>query len=198
MSAFQDRLLALYEERPRFRATRQAHATRSSHLCSRLERPINLAHLVPTGASDSVGHFTCYLRLVRRLLNYATAIGYGLDDEQFARRWPATHIVGKDILRFHAVIWPAMLMAAGVDVPEHVFAHGWLLVGGEKMSKVKLTGIAPNEITDTFGGDAVSVLLHASHLVWPRRLVQLGEPARTLPRRAREWLRQPGKPRARH
>ena len=88
------------------------------------------------------------------LLNYATAVGYGSDPEQFARRWPAYHVVGKDILRFHAVIWPAMLMAAGVDVPRGVFAHGWLLVGGEKMSKSKLTGIAPTEITDVFGSDA--------------------------------------------
>jgi methionyl-tRNA synthetase len=88
------------------------------------------------------------------LLNYITAVGYGVDDEQFARRWPAVHIVGKDIARFHAVIWPAMLMAAGVQVPRAVFGHGWLLVGGEKMSKSKLTGIAPNEITDTFGSDA--------------------------------------------
>ena len=91
---------------------------------------------------------------VDALLNYATAIGYGEDPEQFARRWPAYHVVGKDILRFHAVIWPAMLMAAGVDVPRGVFAHGWLLVGGEKMSKSKLTGIAPTEITDVFGSDA--------------------------------------------
>lgn len=91
---------------------------------------------------------------VDALLNYATAVGYGSDPEQFARRWPAYHVVGKDILRFHAVIWPAMLMAAGVDVPRGVFAHGWLLVGGEKMSKSKLTGIAPTEITDVFGSDA--------------------------------------------
>ncbi|GAB2851756.1 methionine--tRNA ligase [Microbacterium insulae] len=91
---------------------------------------------------------------VDALLNYATAVGYGGDPEQFARRWPAFHVVGKDILRFHAVIWPAMLMAAGVEVPRGVFAHGWLLVGGEKMSKSKLTGIAPTEITDVFGSDA--------------------------------------------
>jgi methionyl-tRNA synthetase len=88
------------------------------------------------------------------LLNYITAIGYGTDDENFKRRWPGTHLVGKDIARFHAVIWPAMLMAAGLEVPKHVFGHGWLLVGGEKMSKSKLTGIAPSEITDTFGSDA--------------------------------------------
>ena len=91
---------------------------------------------------------------VDALLNYVTAVGYGAEPEEFARRWPAHHVVGKDILRFHAVIWPAMLMAAGVEVPRGVFAHGWLLVGGEKMSKSKLTGIAPTEITDVFGSDA--------------------------------------------
>jgi methionyl-tRNA synthetase len=94
------------------------------------------------------------------LLNYATAVGLGDEDgtpgaEQFASTWPAdVHLVGKDILRFHAVIWPAMLMAAGLPLPGQVFAHGWLLVGGEKMSKSKLTGIAPSQIVDHFGSDA--------------------------------------------
>ena len=94
------------------------------------------------------------------LLNYATAVGLtdAPDSEggkKFAQTWPAdVHLVGKDILRFHAVIWPAMLMAAGLDIPKKVFAHGWLLVGGEKMSKSKLTGIAPADITDHFGIDA--------------------------------------------
>ena len=94
------------------------------------------------------------------LLNYATAVGLtdAPDSEggkKFASTWPAdVHLVGKDILRFHAVIWPAMLMAAGLEVPKKVFAHGWLLVGGEKMSKSKLTGIAPKDITDHFGVDA--------------------------------------------
>jgi methionyl-tRNA synthetase len=88
------------------------------------------------------------------LLNYISAVGYGVDDAELERRWPAVHLVGKDIARFHAVIWPAMLMAAGLEVPRAVFGHGWLLVGGEKMSKSKLTGIAPAQITDTFGSDA--------------------------------------------
>jgi methionyl-tRNA synthetase len=89
------------------------------------------------------------------LLNYITAIGYGQDEAEFNKRWPATvQIVGKDILRFHAVIWPAMLMAADIKPPQQIFGHGWLLVGGEKMSKSKLTGIAPNQITDIFGSDA--------------------------------------------
>ncbi|MET0740302.1 MAG: methionine--tRNA ligase [Candidatus Nanopelagicales bacterium] len=94
------------------------------------------------------------------LLNYATAVGLGdpPDSEggrKFATTFPAdVHLVGKDILRFHAVIWPAMLMAAELPLPGKVFAHGWLLVGGEKMSKSKLTGIAPSEITGYFGVDA--------------------------------------------
>jgi methionyl-tRNA synthetase len=88
-------------------------------------------------------------------LNYITAIGYGEDEAKFQSLWPASlQVVGKDILRFHAVIWPAMLMAAGLPTPKQVFGHGWLLVGGEKMSKSKLTGIAPEQITDTFGSDA--------------------------------------------
>jgi methionyl-tRNA synthetase len=89
------------------------------------------------------------------LLNYITAIGYGEDEVKFQSLWPASvQVVGKDILRFHAVIWPAMLMAADLRPAERVFAHGWLLVGGEKMSKSKLTGIAPTQITDVFGSDA--------------------------------------------
>ena len=94
------------------------------------------------------------------LLNYATAVGITdpADSEggkKFAQTWPAdVHLVGKDILRFHAVIWPAMLLAGGFELPKKVFAHGWLLVGGEKMSKSKLTGIAPSDITDHFGVDA--------------------------------------------
>jgi methionyl-tRNA synthetase len=83
------------------------------------------------------------------LLNYWTAVE-GSDEY-----WPAdVHLVGKDILRFHAVIWPAMLLAAGLPLPRTVFANGWLLVGGEKMSKTKLTGIPPQQITDHFGSDA--------------------------------------------
>ena len=97
---------------------------------------------------------------VDALLNYATAVGLGdppgsEGGRRFAETWPAdVHLVGKDILRFHAVIWPAMLMAADLPLPRQVFAHGWLLVGGEKMSKSKLTGIAPSQIIDHFGSDA--------------------------------------------
>ena len=90
------------------------------------------------------------------LPNYITAAGYGQDDEQFAKWWPADfHLVGKDIIRFHAVYWPAMLMAAGLEPPTCVAAHGWLLVGGEKMSKTRLNQIAPADLVDEFGVDPV-------------------------------------------
>ena len=96
------------------------------------------------------------------LINYLTAVGYGDPDakaaEEFARRWPAQqHIVGKDIIRFHCVIWPSMLMAAGLPLPEHVLAHGFLLVRnaetgkGEKMSKSRGNAIAPRQVIDLLG-----------------------------------------------
>ncbi len=89
------------------------------------------------------------------LLNYISASGYGLQPELFARLWPANwHLIGKEILRFHAVIWPAMLMAAGLPLPEHVFAHGWLTVEGEKMSKSKGNAISPHVLLDEVSVDA--------------------------------------------
>jgi methionyl-tRNA synthetase len=154
MSAFEQRLLDLYESRPDFV---QPSSVRNE-----------IVQFVKQGLDDlsiSRSSFDWGVQVpwddshvvyvwFDALLNYITAIGYGVDDEQFTRRWPAVQLVGKDIARFHAVIWPAMLMAAGLEVPRTVFGHGWLLVGGEKMSKSKLTGIAPEQITDTFGSDA--------------------------------------------
>jgi methionyl-tRNA synthetase len=88
------------------------------------------------------------------LFNYCTAVGYGTDPERFERYWPVDyHLVGKDILRFHAVYWPAMLMAAGLEPPKCVFAHGFLLVGGEKMSKTRLNQISPRDLVADVGVD---------------------------------------------
>ena len=154
LSEFQDKLLELYSSVPDFVRPESARNEVVSFVKNGL-KDLSISRSafdwgIPLPWDES---HVIYV-WVDALLNYATAIGYGTDPEDFARRWPAYHVVGKDILRFHAVIWPAMLMAAGVEVPRGVFAHGWLLVGGEKMSKSKLTGIAPTEITDVFGSDA--------------------------------------------
>jgi methionyl-tRNA synthetase len=97
------------------------------------------------------------------LINYVTAIGYGRDDDEAAAWWPVSHhLLGKEILRFHCVWWPAMCMAAGIEPPSHLFVHGWLLVGGQKLSKtmpqgadVNVTDIAPSALVADFGVDAV-------------------------------------------
>ncbi|HQC92590.1 MAG TPA: methionine--tRNA ligase, partial [Microbacteriaceae bacterium] len=154
LSEFQDELLKLYTERPDFVQPESARNEVIQFVKHGLKDLSISRSTFDWGIKVPWDETHVVYVWFDALLNYATAVGYGEDDEQFARRWPATHIVGKDILRFHAVIWPAMLMAAGIEVPHQVFAHGWLLVGGEKMSKSKLTGIAPNEITDTFGSDA--------------------------------------------
>ena len=89
------------------------------------------------------------------LTNYLTAAGYASDDQRLARVWPADiHMIGKDILRFHAIYWPAMLMAGGVELPRQVWAHGFLTVGGQKMSKTNATGIHPFQLLDHFGVDS--------------------------------------------
>ncbi len=88
------------------------------------------------------------------LINYATAVGYGSDRERFDTWWPHVHhIIGKDILRFHCVYWPAMLLAAGEEPPANINVHGYLLVGGEKMSKTSLNQIFPADLVEVFGVD---------------------------------------------
>ncbi len=100
------------------------------------------------------------------LTNYITAAGYADDPERFDALWPANmHSIGKDILRFHAVYWPAMLMAAGVEPPTQVWAHGYLTVGGKKMSKTNLTGIHPFELVDHFGVDSYRYYW-IRHIAW--------------------------------
>jgi methionyl-tRNA synthetase len=90
------------------------------------------------------------------LINYVTAIGYGQDQERFDAWWPNVHhLIGKEITRFHCVWWPAMCMAAGIDPPAHVQVHGWLLLGGDKMSNSSVNRISPSELIDEYGVDPV-------------------------------------------
>ena len=101
------------------------------------------------------------------LINYLTAIGYGIDSAEVERWWPASHhLIGKEIIRFHCVWWPAMLMAAGLEPPHHVHVHGWLLIGGQKLGKtmaadggVKVSDISPTELAREFGVDPLRYYL---------------------------------------
>ena len=95
------------------------------------------------------------------LTNYISALGYGTEDDRLFRRyWPAAvHLVGKDIVRFHTIIWPVILMAAGIDPPRQVFGHGWLLVDGGKMSKSRGNVVDPMVLIDRYGADAIRYFL---------------------------------------
>lgn len=162
LSAFQDKLLKLYDEHPDF----VQPDFRMNEVRSFVEGGLNDLSVSRTSFDWGIpvpfdeGHVT-YVWF-DALLNYMTSVGYGVDTleakAEFAYRWPAQfHIVGKDIIRFHCVIWPAMLMAIGESLPEHVFAHGFLMVRneetgkGEKMSKSCGNAIAPREVIDMLG-----------------------------------------------
>ena len=142
LSAFQDRLLGLYEEHPDF----VMPSFRMHEVKSFVEGGLQDLSVSRTSFDWGIrlpfdeGHVT-YVWF-DALLNYMTAVGYGQPGEdaaaELARRWPAQyHVVGKDIIRFHCVIWPLMLLALGLEPPVSVIAHGWWTVDGEKMSKSK-------------------------------------------------------------
>ncbi|MEW6609379.1 MAG: methionine--tRNA ligase [bacterium] len=94
------------------------------------------------------------------LINYISGCGFGLDEKKFNHYWPAdVHIIGKDILKFHAIIWPAMLISAGINPPKKVFAHGWWTIEGKKMSKSVGNVIDPNKVIDEVGVDCYRYFL---------------------------------------
>jgi methionyl-tRNA synthetase len=94
------------------------------------------------------------------LICYAAAVGYGTDEAAFAKWWPANlHIVGKDITRFHTVVWPAMLMSAGLPLPGQIFGHGWVNFGGQRMSKSLGTSLDPADVAARFGPDPLRLYL---------------------------------------
>lgn len=94
------------------------------------------------------------------LINYLTAVGFGTDEKQFEKWWPASvHVIGKDITRFHCVIWPAMLLSAGLPLPKTVFGHGFVYLKGEKMSKTLGNVVTPMDVIDVYGADALRYYL---------------------------------------
>jgi methionyl-tRNA synthetase len=160
LSAFQDRLLALYEANPDF----VAPAAKRNEVLSFVRGGLNDLSVSRTSFSWGVpvpgdpAH-VMYVWL-DALANYITAVGYPDAQAERYAYWPANvHLVGKEIVRFHAVYWPAFLMAAGLPVPGKVFSHGWWTVEGEKMSKSLGNFIDVRTLIDEFGLDAVRFFL---------------------------------------
>jgi methionyl-tRNA synthetase len=160
LSAFQDRLLKLYEEQPDFVAPSSRRAEVTSFVKGGL-RDLSVSRTtfswgVPV--PDAPGH-VMYVWL-DALNNYVTACGFPDETAPRWRYWPAdVHVVGKDIIRFHAVYWPAFLMAAGLPLPKRISSHGWWVVEGEKMSKSLGNVIEPRKLVETYGLDQIRYFL---------------------------------------
>ncbi len=161
LSAWQDRLLAYYEANPDAVAPRSGRNEVISFVRGGL-RDLSISRTSFTWGIPVPGdtRHVIYVWL-DALTNYITALGYpDVANPEFSTYWPtALHVVGKDILRFHSVYWPAFLMAAGLDPPRRVFANGWWTVEGQKMSKSLGNAIPPKQLVDTYGVDPVRYFL---------------------------------------
>src|ERR671925_2411334 len=162
LSAFQARLEQLYADRPDFVTPRVRYNEALSFIKSGLQ-DISLSRAELTWGVPvpwDPGHV--FYVWFDALLNYYTALSFARDGDDLTDRfWPATyHVIGKDILKFHTVFWPAMLMAADLAVPHHVFVHGFLLgADGRKMSKSLGNVLDPFEVMEQFGTDALRFYL---------------------------------------
>jgi methionyl-tRNA synthetase len=162
LSTFQEPLERLYAEKPDFVMPRHHYNEARSFITSGLQDvSLSRAHL-KWGVTVPWDPTHVFYVWFDALLNYYTALGYAREGEDLTDRfWPATyHVIGKDILKFHTVFWPAMLMAADLALPEHVFVHGFLLGSdGRKMSKSLGNVLDPFEVMEEFGTDALRFYL---------------------------------------
>lgn len=160
LSAFEDRLLALYEQHPEFLGP----SGRRNEIVSFVKQGLKDLSISRTSfkwgipVPNDPGH-VMYVWF-DALTNYLSALGYPDENAERMKYWPASaHIVGKDIIRFHAVFWPAFLMAAEIDLPQSVYANGWWTIEGEKMSKSVGNVIDPRDLVQSFGLDPVRFFL---------------------------------------
>jgi methionyl-tRNA synthetase len=155
LSKFQDKLLLFYEQNPDFIQPE----SRRNEVLSLVQGGLQDVNVTRSGQAWGIRvpfdeAFTIYVWF-DALLNYITAIGYGSDEELFHKWWPADmHFIGKDITRFHCALWPAMLLAAGLEPPRQVFAHGFVYIKGEKISKTLGNIVEPMEIITKFNAEA--------------------------------------------
>lgn len=160
LSAYQKPLLEFYAKNPTF-VRPQSRMNEVTSFCRQGLKDLSITRTtVKWGipVSDDPEH-TIYVWF-DALHNYLTGIGYDWNMERYKKFWPATiHLIGKDILRFHAIFWPAFLMAAGFPLPQTVYGHGWWLKDETKMSKSKGNVLDPNLILKTFGADPLRYFL---------------------------------------
>ena len=155
LSAYGDKLLALYESNPNFVGPNERRNEVASFVKSGL-RDLSVSRTTFDWGIKVPGNDGHVMYVwVDALTNYLTAVGYPDTNATRWRYWPATHIIGKDIVRFHAVYWPAFLMSAGVELPSRVFAHGFLFNKGEKMSKSVGNVVDPFAMVERYGLDQV-------------------------------------------
>jgi methionyl-tRNA synthetase len=160
LSAFQQRLLDHYRDHPEF-VEPESRRNEMLRLIEGGLEDISVSRAgqawgIPVPFDPSSVVYVWY----DALINYISAVGYGTDQALFETWWPASlHLIGKDITRFHCVVWPAMLMSAGLPLPRQVFGHGWVLTKGEKMSKSLGTVLDPLDAAERFGPDPLRLYL---------------------------------------
>lgn len=167
LSKYADKIIRLYEDNPEFLQPK----SRMNEMINNFLKP-GLQDLCVSRTSIKWGipvtfdeKHTVYV-WVDALSNYITALGYGSEDDSlYQKYWPADlHMTGKEIIRFHAIIWPAILMALDLPLPKQVYGHGWLLIGGDKLSKSKQDKVKaeltdPKQLVSRYGSDALRYFL---------------------------------------
>jgi methionyl-tRNA synthetase len=164
LSKYADRLLELFETNPEFLEPESRRNEMVSFIKQGLEDLCISRSTFSWGVPVPMDNKHVIYVWLDALANYITALGYPDDLELYEKYWPANvHLVGKEIVRFHAIIWPAMLMSAELPLPKQVLGHGWLLLGGEKVSKSKAAKgndvIDPVKLIERYGIDALKYFL---------------------------------------
>jgi hypothetical protein len=160
MSKYQDRLLELYDSNPEFLQPESRRNEMKAFVSQGLEDLCISRSTFDWGIPVPIDEKHVIYVWLDALANYITALGYPDETELYSEFWPANvHLVGKEIVRFHSVIWPAMLMSLNVPLPKQVLGHGWLLLDGKKMGKSTGNVVDPVKLIELYGVDALKYFL---------------------------------------